>query len=978
MDDKKGLEAFRVLQFSGPHPAAATLKERPASPACQHDIRSSNVYDGDAQAPDMVPNYDRIVVHIDVDCFYAQVEEVRNPSLRDRPLAVTQKYLVVTANYVARKRGVTKLMGIQEARRICPDLVLVPGEDLTPYRTASRDIRRVLSRWGPTEKLGLDESWVDVTQVSGSCSVGSSSELHGVKKKKKKGVAREVDQRCAATGNNSSGGGGGSGKNSCGVPDWCGHVVAAGMALTADSKHRPQDLRVKFFAKRPAATAVAAAAGAAAGADVLPGASATPAADLLLLSAKNSVTARRDYNRAVGLAPSSSTGLEVRQIHRQPSASGAEVVEEYGDDWGDAGAAEEQEGFRGVGDAADDVVLAAELGGQGWLVELLDHPHLRGQPVAVSQFNQGGFVSVSYEARAAGVRPGDGVGPGGRAALQHLKDIGAVSEAEAKRRCPGLVVLPMRPWRYRQVAAQLHQLLIPFAPDGQAALVNTLNITVSCGVASSKLLARLACPMQKPNGVTALPAAVGLQWLQAQPIRRIPQLQQKKGSAVVQGLGVETVGQLLGFSEQQLRQQFGAVVGGLLYDLPRGLTWPGEPVRQRGPVKQLAVTRSCSALASGAEVQAALQPLVAELWQRLVDDAACHNRLPLKLGVTWRLGYGSTHSTALELPQGHRTEIMLDTGPPPGQSYPWSIISLDQLRRALQVFAKERQWEQYHTPRNLLLALVGEVGELAEIFQWKGEVANNLPTFTPAEKQHVGEELSDVLLYLIRLADVCGVDLGKAALDKLAHNSKKYPADRCQGKADKYTAYASDSHQPQQQPQQQQVHHQHQPPSVLVVNGAGSQPHSRAFTISGAASGNQVKPSSSTTPPLSPNMPQEVPGAAEPTAPRQPTTAGDVKGRAAPPASAAGGSSSTSSSGFSMVLVRQLAALATANPSAAVQLLTANPRDDQRPDRADLAPPPPPPPPPHAAVSAAPAVAGLATNTVNTDATQVVGKPDVV
>jgi dCTP diphosphatase len=66
-----------------------------------------------------------------------------------------------------------------------------------------------------------------------------------------------------------------------------------------------------------------------------------------------------------------------------------------------------------------------------------------------------------------------------------------------------------------------------------------------------------------------------------------------------------------------------------------------------------------------------------------------------------------------------------------------------------------------------------QVGELAEIFQWKGEVANNLPNFTPAEKHHVGEELSDVLLYLIRLADVCGVDLGKAALDKLAQNARK-------------------------------------------------------------------------------------------------------------------------------------------------------------------------------------------------------------
>jgi dCTP diphosphatase len=71
---------------------------------------------------------------------------------------------------------------------------------------------------------------------------------------------------------------------------------------------------------------------------------------------------------------------------------------------------------------------------------------------------------------------------------------------------------------------------------------------------------------------------------------------------------------------------------------------------------------------------------------------------------------------------------------------------------------------------------VGEVGELSEIFQWKGEVQRGLPDWKEEEKIHLGEELSDVLLYLVRLSDICGVDLGKAALRKVELNAIKYPA----------------------------------------------------------------------------------------------------------------------------------------------------------------------------------------------------------
>ncbi|KAI3751288.1 hypothetical protein L2E82_22338 [Cichorium intybus] len=102
-------------------------------------------------------------------------------------------------------------------------------------------------------------------------------------------------------------------------------------------------------------------------------------------------------------------------------------------------------------------------------------------------------------------------------------------------------------------------------------------------------------------------------------------------------------------------------------------------------------------------------------------------------------------------------------------------VSLRDLSKKLQDFAKARDWEKYHTPRNLLLAMVGEVGELSEIFQWKGEVEKGLENWEESEKEHLGEELSDVLLYLIRLADICGIDLGHAALDKIHKNAIKYP-----------------------------------------------------------------------------------------------------------------------------------------------------------------------------------------------------------
>lgn len=88
----------------------------------------------------------------DIDCFYAQSEVLRCPSLRGRPVGVTQKFLVVTTNYIARSLGVPKMVSIDEAKKVLPALVLVNGEDLTPYRAESKQIMAVLGRYGVVQR----------------------------------------------------------------------------------------------------------------------------------------------------------------------------------------------------------------------------------------------------------------------------------------------------------------------------------------------------------------------------------------------------------------------------------------------------------------------------------------------------------------------------------------------------------------------------------------------------------------------------------------------------------------------------------------------------------------------------------------------------------------------------------------------------------------------------------------------------------
>jgi len=109
------------------------------------------------------------------------------------------------------------------------------------------------------------------------------------------------------------------------------------------------------------------------------------------------------------------------------------------------------------------------------------------------------------------------------------------------------------------------------------------------------------------------------------------------------------------------------------------------------------------------------------------------------------------------------------------------------LRDKLRAFAEARDWDQFHSPKNLSMALMVEVAELMEHFQWLTE-AQSLD-LAAKTKDAVSEELADILLYLIRLSDKLDVDLLEAALRKLEKNAVKYPAEQVRGSAKKYSDY---------------------------------------------------------------------------------------------------------------------------------------------------------------------------------------------
>ncbi|MGE8413922.1 MAG: nucleotide pyrophosphohydrolase [Pseudomonas sp.] len=117
---------------------------------------------------------------------------------------------------------------------------------------------------------------------------------------------------------------------------------------------------------------------------------------------------------------------------------------------------------------------------------------------------------------------------------------------------------------------------------------------------------------------------------------------------------------------------------------------------------------------------------------------------------------------------------------------PAPLLNITRLAEALQRFADDRDWQQFHSPKNLLLALTGETGELCEIFQWMNEADAKDAATRPETAQAVKDELADVLMYLVRLSTVLGVDLNEAVTNKLALNGQKYPVDKSKSTSKKY------------------------------------------------------------------------------------------------------------------------------------------------------------------------------------------------
>lgn len=111
--------------------------------------------------------------------------------------------------------------------------------------------------------------------------------------------------------------------------------------------------------------------------------------------------------------------------------------------------------------------------------------------------------------------------------------------------------------------------------------------------------------------------------------------------------------------------------------------------------------------------------------------------------------------------------------------------TLDTLRDTIRAFAAERDWQQFHTPKNLVMALSVEASELMEHFQWL--TPEQSTTLDATKRNEVAQELADVLIYLVRLSDVLGVDLAAAAQEKIRINAAKYPVEKAKGLAAKYT-----------------------------------------------------------------------------------------------------------------------------------------------------------------------------------------------
>lgn len=116
-----------------------------------------------------------------------------------------------------------------------------------------------------------------------------------------------------------------------------------------------------------------------------------------------------------------------------------------------------------------------------------------------------------------------------------------------------------------------------------------------------------------------------------------------------------------------------------------------------------------------------------------------------------------------------------------------SATTIQEIKSQVLAFARERDWEQFHSPKNLSMALAAEAGELMEHFLWSTPEQSNAVAADPAKRGKIADELADVVIYAIEFANITGMDLAAAIEAKMAANAKKYPVEKARGRADKYT-----------------------------------------------------------------------------------------------------------------------------------------------------------------------------------------------
>jgi NTP pyrophosphatase (non-canonical NTP hydrolase) len=116
-----------------------------------------------------------------------------------------------------------------------------------------------------------------------------------------------------------------------------------------------------------------------------------------------------------------------------------------------------------------------------------------------------------------------------------------------------------------------------------------------------------------------------------------------------------------------------------------------------------------------------------------------------------------------------------------------STATVAQLKARLLAFVRERDWEQFHAPKNLSMALAAEAGELMEHFLWSTPEESKARAQDPVRRAKIAEELADVVIYALEFANVTGIDVAAAIEAKIEANARKYPADKARGRSEKYT-----------------------------------------------------------------------------------------------------------------------------------------------------------------------------------------------